>query len=305
MLSFLARRLSQAVVVLFLVSVIVFLTVRLIPGDPAVNLAGPDATPDTVAQIRESLGLTKPIYDQYAVWVKGVVSGDLGTSLVTKVPVTEEIGPRLGATIELALAGLLIALLVGIPLGAAAAYYRTSWVDALVSGVSTLAVSLPSYWVGLLLVIMFATRFEWFPSAGNDGFRSLVLPAITLALPQLGMLSRLTRGAFIDVLSRDYIETARQKGVSELRVLGRHALPNSAVSILTFAGVQMGHLLAGAVVVEFVFAWPGMGRLAVDSLQTRDLPVVQGTLLVFALIVLVVNLLTDLSYAIADPRIRR
>ncbi len=299
------RRLGQSVVVLFLVSIIVFLTIRLIPGDPAANLAGPDATPELIAQIRASLGLDRPIYVQYLTWLKGLGTGDFGTSLITKLPVTEEILPRAAATATLALTGMAIALILGIVLGIVAAYYRGRWADSLVTALSTLGVSLPSYWVGLILVLIFAVSFGWLPSGGNAGPESIILPAVTLALPQIGMLARLTRGAFIEILGQDYIVTARQKGVTEARLLYRHALPNGAVTILTFAGIQLGHLLAGAVVVEVVFAWPGLGRLAVDSLQTRDLPVVQGVLLVFALAILFVNLAMDLLYAVADPRIRR
>lgn len=297
-----ARRCLQTLLVLVLISIAVFSIIRLIPGDPAASMAGHDASAETLRTIREQLGLDKPIYVQYWQWLQQVLSGDLGHSLTSRQPVLQEILPRAVATAELAALGMLVALLLGVGCGLLAGYFRGRVADAVLSLLSIVAVSVPVFWVGLMLVLVFSVKLGWFPSGGNLTPASYVLPVVALSLPQFGMIARLTRGSMIEILQQEYVRTARQKGLSERRVLLRHALPNGGVTVLTFAGVQLGHLLAGTVVVEVVFAWPGLGRLAVDSLLARDLPVVQACILVFALGVLVINLVTDLLYLIIDPR---
>ncbi|GAA2581968.1 glutathione ABC transporter permease GsiC [Dactylosporangium fulvum] len=297
------RRCLQTLPVLFLVSVVVFSTIRLIPGDPVANMVGADASAETIARVRAQLGLDQPIYVQYWDWLTSLLGGDFGQSLSTRRSVLDEVAPRALATLQLTGVSMLVALLGGVLLGILAAYNRGHVIDRIVSGLGMLCVSVPSYWVGMMLVLLISVQLGLLPTGGNILPGSMILPVAVLTLPQLGMLARLTRGTFIDILEQDYVRTARQKGLPERRILLRHALPNGGVTILTFAGVQLGHLLAGAVVVEVVFAWPGLGRLAVDSLLIRDLPVVQATILLFALTVLVINLVTDLLYTIVDPRI--
>lgn len=299
------RRCLQAVPTLFVVSVLVFAIIRLIPGDAASVMAGPDASPADVELVRERLGLNNPVYLQYWEWLRGLFLGDFGVSLSTRRPVLIEVAPRAIATLQLTGVAMLVAVLIGVLLGILAAYFVGGVVDRVISTFGMLGVSVPSYWVGLMLVLLLSIQLRLLPTGGNMLPGSWVMPVIVLALPQMTMIARLTRASFIEILSQDFIRTARLKGMPEHRVLLRHALPNGGVTVLTFTGVQLGHLLAGSVVVEVVFAWPGLGRLTVDSLLVRDLPVVQIAILFFALAILVVNLITDLLYVVVDPRIAR
>jgi glutathione transport system permease protein len=299
------RRCLQAVPTLFVVSVLVFAIIRLIPGDAASVMAGPDASPADVELVRERLGLNNPVYLQYWEWLRGLFLGDFGVSLSTRRPVLIEVAPRAIATLQLTGVAMLVAVLIGVLLGILAAYFVGGVVDRVISTFGMLGVSVPSYWVGLMLVLLLSIQLRLLPTGGNMLPGSWVMPVIVLALPQMTMIARLTRASFIEILSQDFIRTARLKGMPEHRVLLRHALPNGGVTVLTFTGVQLGHLLAGSVVVEVVFAWPGLGRLTVDSLLVRDLPVVQIAILFFALAILVVNLITDLLYVVVDPRIGR
>lgn len=299
------RRCLQAVPTLFVVSVLVFAIIRLIPGDAASVMAGPDASPADVELVRERLGLNNPLYLQYWEWLRGLFLGDFGVSLSTRRPVLIEVAPRAVATLQLTGVAMLVAVLIGVLLGILAAYFVGGVVDRVISTFGMLGVSVPSYWVGLMLVLLLSIQLRLLPTGGNMLPGSWVMPVIVLALPQMTMIARLTRASFIEILSQDFIRTARLKGMPEHRVLLRHALPNGGVTVLTFTGVQLGHLLAGSVVVEVVFAWPGLGRLTVDSLLVRDLPVVQIAILFFALAILVVNLITDLLYVVVDPRIAR
>lgn len=299
------RRCLQAVPTLFVVSVLVFAIIRLIPGDAASVMAGPDASPEDVELVRERLGLNNPVYLQYWEWLRGLFLGDFGISLSTRRPVLIEVAPRAVATLQLTGVAMLVAVLIGVLLGILAAYFVGGVVDRVISTFGMLGVSVPSYWVGLMLVLFLSIQLRLLPTGGNMLPGSWVMPVIVLALPQMTMIARLTRASFIEILSQDFIRTARLKGMPEHRVLLRHALPNGGVTVLTFTGVQLGHLLAGSVVVEVVFAWPGLGRLTVDSLLVRDLPVVQIAILFFALAILVVNLITDLLYVVVDPRIAR
>lgn len=299
------RRVWQTVPVLILVSIVVFSVIRLIPGDPAASMAGSDASAETLRQVRAELGLDKPIWVQYWNWLHGIIGGDFGRSLTTRQPVWDQIAPRAVNTFVLVGSAMLLAVVLGVLLGIVAAYARGRLLDRLVSAGTMLIVSVPSYWVGLMLIIYVSVALGWLPVGGNTLPFSWVLPIVVLALPQIGMMSRLSRSSFIDILQQDYIRTARQKGIRERAVILSHALPNGGITILTFASVQVANLLAGSVVVEVVFAWPGLGRLAVDSLLSRDLPVVQGTILLFALAVLIINLVTDVLYLAIDPRIAR
>ncbi|HET7415622.1 MAG TPA: ABC transporter permease [Arthrobacter sp.] len=297
------RRIVQAIPTMLLVSVAVFVIIRLIPGDPAAAMAGSDASKATLAAIRAHLGLDEPIYVQYWDWLQGALSGNLGTSLSTHRPVSMEVAPRALFSFQLVGMSMLLAVVVGVGTGMVAAYRRGGLVDRLTGAANMLFISVPTYWVGLMLILLFAVHLDILPAGGNETYTALILPVIVLALPQIGMLAQLTRGAFTETLALEYVQFARQKGVRERRILLRHALPNCGVTILSFAGVQLGHLLAGAVVVEVVFALPGLGRLAVNSLLVRDLPLVQGTILVFAVAVVLINLVTDILYSVIDPRI--
>jgi glutathione transport system permease protein len=303
MRSYAIRRILQIIPVTIVVSMIVFAIIRLIPGDPAANMAGSDATPQTIATIRKSLGLDKPIYTQYLTYLGHIVRGDFGRSLANRQPVSVLVIPSAKATLYLAAVALVASLLIGVALGLLAALYRGRFLDRLISTFAMITVSIPPYWVGLLLILYVSVKLGVLPAAGNQSPESVILPATALALGQAAMLIRLVRASFIEILEQDYIRTARHKGLSQAAIVLRHALPNSMGTILTFTGVQLGHLLAGAVVVEVVFAWPGMGRLAVGSLVSRDLPVVQACILIFTVTVLVVNLITDLLCAVVDPRI--
>lgn len=301
--SALLRRVSQFIPVVIVVSMAVFALVRLMPGDPAVTMAGADASAETIAAVRATLGLDRPIHEQYITWVGNLVDGELGTSLSTRQPVIDELRPHAAATVQLALAAMALALVAGLTFGILAAYFRGRWIDRALSAFGMLAISLPAYWVGLVLILIFSVRLGLLPTGGNRLDWNLVLPAVTLALPQTGMLMRLTRGVFVEILDQDFIRSARTRGLSEARIVVRHALPNGGVTLLTFTALQLGHVLAGAVAVEVVFAWPGLGRLAVDALLDRDLPVVQATILLFAVTILVINLIADVLYIVIDPRI--
>lgn len=296
------RRLLQAVPALFVVSVLVFAVVRLIPGDAAAVMAGPDASAEDIALVRERLGLDQPVYVQYWEWITAIFRGDFGVSLSTKRPVVVEILPRALATLQLTIAAMLVAVVVGVCLGVIAAYFSGRAADRVISAFGMLGVSMPSYWTGLMLVLLLSVTLRLLPTGGNILPGSWVMPVAVLALHQAAMITRLTRSSFIEILSQDYIRSARLKGVPERDVVVRHALPNGGVTMLTFTGVQLGHLLAGSVVVEVVFAWPGLGRLAVDALLVRDLPMVQIAVLFFAVAILLVNLITDLLYVVIDPR---
>ena len=304
MLTYIARRLLVAIPTLLGVATIVFSLLRLLPGDPAVIIAGPQAGPDDIERIRHQLGLTEPLLQQYLGFLFRILHGDLGISTRTGAPVVNEILSRAPYTIVLGVTSLTIAILVGVTAGVIAATRRNSGVDLGVSGGAVFGVSMPTYWLGLMLIVVFAVRLRVLPAAGADQPVSLVLPAITLALFSMGLVARQTRSAMLEVLGQDFVRTARAKGAGRRAVLVRHALRNALLPIVTTIGLQFGALLGGAVLTETVFAWPGVGRLLVDSISARDYPVVQGVVLMLAVSFIVVNLLTDLVYAYVDPRIR-
>jgi ABC-type dipeptide/oligopeptide/nickel transport system permease component len=312
MTTFIFRRVLQAIPVLILASVGVFLLLHLVPGDPALLLAGPDATPEVVAAVRKDMGLDQPLPVQYALWMSHALRGDLGKSYISRLPVWQLIQNALPATIELTLAALVVAIVLGIPTGILSAINRQSLPDWAITVVNGLSLAIPNFWLGILLIIFFALILNWLPPGGRVDFMSkpgaawktLLLPALTLALHISAVLSRFTRASMIEVLHEDYIRTARAKGLSGLGVISRHALRNALIPIVTVLGIQFGRLLGGAVIVESVFAWPGVGRMVLQAVLNRDYLLVQGALLLLVLAFIVINLIVDLFYGLLDPRIR-
>jgi peptide/nickel transport system permease protein len=304
-LTYVVRRVLVAIPTLLGVATVVFSLLRLLPGDPASLIAGPTATPESIANIRHQLGLDQPIWQQYLDFLGRLLHGDLGISSRTGQPVLQEIATRAPYTAELALTSLVLAIAVGVAAGVVAATRRNTGADLGISAGAVFGVSMPVYWLGLMLIIVFAVRLRVLPAAGNDeGVLSLVLPTVTLALFSMGLVARQTRSAMLEVLGQDFVRTARAKGAGRRAVLIRHALRNALLPIVTTIGLQFGILLGGAVITESVFAWPGMGRLLLDSIGSRDYPVVQGVVLLLSVAFITINLLTDLVYAYVDPRIR-
>jgi peptide/nickel transport system permease protein len=305
MLTWILRRILAVVPVLFGVTLAVFSMLFLVPGDPVkMMLAEFVTTPDQVAQLREQLHLDEPILRQYGRFVGNAVRGDLGTSIRSRRPVATEIGENLASTAQLALAAMLVAVGLGIPLGLLAALFRNSWLDVASMGTALLGVSMPSFWLGLLLIFVFSLHLAWFPATGGGDLHHLVLPAITLGMIAAAIIARLTRSSMLEVLGQDYVRTARAKGLGGFSVVVRHALKNALIPIITIFGLQFGNLLAGAVIVETVFSRPGLGRLIVGGILNKDFPLVQGTVLFVATVYVLINLLVDVAYAYADPRIR-
>jgi peptide/nickel transport system permease protein len=305
MLTFVLRRLLLAVPVLLGVVFVVMLTIDLLPGDVVALMLGEHATKDAVAKLREHLGLDKPFLVRYLDYVGRVAQGDLGRSIQQNRSVAAELADAWPATLELTLAALVIAAVAGIAAGVASAVWPNSLFDALARLGSLFGLSMPIFWTGLVLIVVFSLWLNWLPVGGTGSLRHLVLPAVTLALPSVAMIARMTRSAVLDVLREDYVRTARAKGVGELWVLGGHTLRNAFIPILTLIGLQSGQLMGGAVLTETVFAWPGLGRLMVKAIFARDYILLQGAVLVFALAFVIINLLVDLSYGLLDPRVSR
>lgn len=303
MLRYIVRRIWQLVPILFGVSVVIFLFVRAIPGDPAIVLAGPDATPQDIAILRSRMGLDRPLPVQYAYFLRNLLHGDLGTSLRSGAPVTQEIAAHIGPTVELALAATAIAAVIGLTAGVLSAVRRNTWLDYAVMMSAMFGISFPSFWLGLLLITVFAVTLGWLPSSGNDSWTSLILPAVTLGAPAAASIARFTRSSMLNVLQADYVRTARSKGLPETAVVMRHALRNALITVITVVGLQFGFLMGGSVVVESVFAWPGIGRLLVDSIASRDYPVIQALMLLFSLQFVLISLLVDVLNALVDPRV--
>lgn len=304
MIQVIVSRLLSALVVVAGVVLLVFLLVHLVPGDPVEMMLGESARPADREALRQSLGLDQPLWVQLGDYVGGLVQLDLGTSLHTRRPVVEVLAERLPATLELAVAGLLVAVTLALPLGMLAAVRKdTAW-DQGAMTFSLIGVSVPNFWMGPLLILVFSLWLGWFPVSGRNGLASLVLPAVTLGTALAAVLSRMVRSALLEVLSEDYIRTAWAKGLSGRTVLLRHALRNAWLPVITLLGLQLGALLGGAVITETVFAWPGIGKLTVEAILRRDYPVVQACVLVISLTYVGVNLLTDLVYAWVDPRVR-
>jgi ABC-type dipeptide/oligopeptide/nickel transport system permease component len=302
-LRFLIRRLLQAVPVLVGVSVAVFLMIHLIPGDPAEMVAGQMATREDVENVRHALGLDRPLLEQYLHFAGRALTGDFGTSFRTNRPVSEEILARFGNTLLLGSVALAIAVVVGGLAGIAAAVKRFTWIDNVALALSILAISTPAFSLGLLLILTFAVWFSALPMTGFDSWDAIVLPALTLSAASMAVICRIMRSSLVEVLDNQYVRTARAKGLREYLVIWRHGVRNALIPVVTVAGLQLGYLLGSAVVTETVFAWPGLGRLLVQSILARDFPVVQASVLVVAVTFITVNILTDLLYALLDPRI--
>ena len=304
MIRFLASRLFSAFVVVVGVSCLVFLLIHLVPGDPVEVMLGESSQAADREALREALGLNLPVHLQLWHYFNGLLHLDLGVSLHSRQPIAEILAGRIPATLELAAAGLLVALLIAFPLGILAALRKDTVWDGGAMFFAMLGISIPNFWMGPLLILVFSLGLGWLPVSGNEGPASLVLPALTLGTAMAAILSRMVRMTLLEVLGEDYIRTARAKGLSWGRVVLRHALPNAMLPIITLLGLQLGALLAGAVITEIVFSWPGVGQLAIDAIHRRDYPVVQACVLLISLSYVLVNTLTDLCYGWLDPRIR-
>jgi peptide/nickel transport system permease protein len=316
MLQFLLRRIVAVLPVLFVVSLVVFLILRLAPGDPAAVIAGNSATNEDIAKIQVQLGLDRPIPVQYGIWMGNVFQGDLGFSYYLNKPVTELIAQRVEPTLSLAFGTVILAILIAVPLGTLAAWRMGGWLDRLLSGFSVAGFSVPVFVIGYLLIYLFAIRLEWLPVQGYKSLsgpsaagpwawmRQLILPWMTLAMIYVALIARVTRASVSEALTEDYIRTARAKGITESAVLLRHALANAAVPIVTVVGIGIALLIGGVVVTETVYAIPGLGSLTVDAVLNRDFPVIQGLVLLVSVSYVLINLLVDLSYLVLDPRIR-
>lgn len=307
MFRYITGRLLGLLPVLLGVTVLVFVMMRIAPGDPLIAMLGEDSrgiSREALDELREQYGLNTDPVRQYLTFMSGVVKGDLGKSVRTKQPVVREIGSRLPATLLLATTGLAISLSIGLTLGVLAAVYRRTIVDYLAIVLALAGVSIPVFWSGLLLMLFFALQLGWLPASGFGTWRHLVLPATAIGFASSAIIARVTRSSMIEVLRSDYVRTARAKGLDERRINLRHALRNAMLPIVTVIGLQFGGLLGGSVLTETVFAWPGIGRLVVDSIRAQDGPLVQGTVLFIAVVFIVMNLLVDVSYALLNPRIR-
>ena len=311
MTLYVLRRLLGIVPVLLLVALGSFLLVHLVPGDPAMVMLGSDATPQQIQMLKTQMGLDRSLPEQFVVWVREVLHGNLGESFFLGRPVTQALLERLPATMQLAVLALLFSLLIGIPAGILAAVRQNTWWDQAVMVTAMGGISIPSFWLGLALILVFSVQFGWLPSGGytplweefGRGLRTLILPAVSLGFMQAALIARMTRSSMLEVLRQDYVRTATAKGLTRWVVILRHALKNAMIPVITTIGTAFGVLLGGAVIVEIVFTYPGLGRLVVLAVQRRDYPLVQGALLLTSVIYVVVNLAVDLLYGIFDPRI--
>ena len=304
MKAYVLRRLWQSALTLAGVSVLVFVILRVVPGDPAKMLLPEGAPQSAVDELNRHLGLHEPLHVQYGLFLKSVFQGDFGQSFQYRAPALQVVTERLAATVQLALTALLITVGVGVSLGIVAAVRRGTRYDYASTILAVLGQSLPNFWLGIMLILLFGVALRWLPTSGFESWRHLILPAVTLAAFPMALVARLTRSSMLEILGRDFIRTGRAKGLAERAVILRHALRNAAVPLLTVLGLQIGTLLGGAVITESVFAWPGMGKLVVDAIFFRDFPVVQTVLILSATIFVVINLLVDLLYTVIDPRIR-
>lgn len=313
MLAFLAGRLVSLLLTLFAASLVVFVVLRLLPGDPAAIILGVNARPDTLAALRHQLGLDRPIWIQFVGWIVGFVRGDLGSSYTYNVPVATLVGERVAVSLPLACLAIVLSTAIAIPVGVFTAARRGRALDTLVMGGAQIGVAIPNFWLGLLLILLFAIRLHWFPASGfagweqgvRAGVRSLILPSLALALPQAAILARVTRTSVLETLSANFVRTARAKGLSPRAALWRHAVPNALIPVITIMGLQFSFLLAGTIIVENVFTLPGLGRLIFQAIAARDLIMVQDLVLLLAGSVVVVNFIVDLAYAMVDPRLAK
>jgi peptide/nickel transport system permease protein len=304
MIAYALSRLGQAALTLLGVSVLVFVVLRVLPGDPAKMLLPEGAPQSAVDELNRHLGLREPLHVQYAIFIQSVVRGDFGQSFQYRAPALRVVTERLAATAQLALAAMFLTGTVGVSLGIVAAVRRGTRYDFASTLFAVLGQSLPNFWLGIMLILLFGVALRWLPTSGFESWRHLILPAVTLAAFPMALVARLTRSSMLEILGRDYIRTGRAKGLAERAVVLRHALRNASVPVLTVLGLQIGTLLGGAVITESVFAWPGMGKLVVDAIFFRDFPVVQTVLIFSATIFVLINLLVDLLYTVIDPRIR-
>jgi peptide/nickel transport system permease protein len=304
MTRFIMRRLLAALVTLLISSFLVCMLIHLIPGDPVAMMMAQNSapSPEQLAAMRHMLGLDLPLWQQYSHYMGRVLTGDLGRSIFGSEPVLTLLMERLPNTFALAFAGLAIAVGLGMPLGFLAAYHKGSWADSALMAFAVAGVSVPNFWLGLMLVLLFSMTLGWLPVAGED-WRSIILPALTLGVTYMAIIARMTRSAMIEVFSEDFIRTARAKGLPESLVMFRHALRPAMISVVTIIGVVFGYLMGGAIVVENVFSWNGLGRLAIQAINYRDYPLIQGFILLFATIIVVMSVLLDIAYAWLDPRI--
>ena len=313
MTAFLARRLAGLLLTLLAASLVVFLVLQILPGDPAMLLLDTSARPDTLAALRHQMGLDRPAPVRYLSWIIGMIRGDFGLSYTYNVPVAELIGQRVMVSLPLAIMAILLSTSIAVPVGVAAAARRGRSTDAALMGAAQVGVALPNFWLGLLLILLFAVTLPWFPANGFPGWdagawraiHALLLPAFALALPQAAILARVTRSAVLETLGQDYVRTALAKGLTGAVALWRHAVPNALIPVVTIIGLQFSFLLAGTVIIENVFTLPGLGRLVFQAIAQRDLIVVQDLVVLLAGSVIVVNFLVDLAYMFLDPRITR
>ena len=304
MIRYLTRRLLLTIPVILGVATLVFSLIHLVPGDPAQVMLGEGAAEKDVIELRARLGLDRPLLEQYGVFLRGFIRGDLGTSFRTGQPVTTAILERVPATVELALAAMLVAMVVALPLGIIAAVRHGRFTDHAAMTASLAGISIPNFWLGPMLAIIFSIELGWLPVSGRGGWESLILPAISLGAALAAILARMTRASLLEELRELYVRAARARGVSRARAILRHGLRNSLIPLVTILGLQFGAVLTGAVITETIFAWPGIGRLLIQSITTRDYPLVQGCILLIAVTYVSVNLITDLLYGVLDPRIR-
>jgi peptide/nickel transport system permease protein len=305
-------RIASLVVTLIAVSLAIFLVLEVLPGDPAAIMLGTSAREDTVAALRQELGLDRPAIERYFHWIGGIVHGDLGMSLTYQMPVSTLVADRFSVTLPLSLLAIALSTLIALPLGVAAAARRDRWIDRAVLIFTQLGVAIPNFWLGLIFILIFATGLRWFPAGGFPGWgggvgpalAALVLPAVALALPQAAVLTRVVRSATLEVLGADFVRTARAKGLAPGRTLQRHVVPNALIPVTTILGLQLSFFFGGAILVENVFNLPGLGRLAYQALNQRDLVVIKDVVMIFAGLVIIVNTIVDIGYRLLDPRLR-
>ncbi|WP_080106105.1 glutathione ABC transporter permease GsiC [Salmonella enterica] len=304
MLNYVLKRLLGLIPTLLIVAVLVFLFVHLLPGDPARLIAGPEADAQVIALVRQQLGLDQPLHVQFWRYITHVLQGDFGTSMVSRRPVSEEIASRFLSTLWLTITSMIWAVLFGMAIGIAAAVWRNRWPDRVGMTLAVTGISFPAFALGMLLMQIFSVDLGWLPTVGADSWQHYILPSLTLGAAVASVMARFTRSSFVDVLSEDYMRTARAKGVSETWVVLKHGLRNAMIPVVTMMGLQFGFLLGGSIVVEKVFNWPGLGRLLVDSVDMRDYPVIQAEVLLFSLEFILINLVVDVLYAAINPAIR-
>ncbi len=304
MISYIIRRLLLLFPVLFGVTTLVFFLIHLIPGDPVELMMGDSAFPADKIQLREQLGLNQPLYEQYLNYMKDLITGNLGDSIHSRKPVLGAILERFPATVELMLGAMIIAIGLAIPLGLLSAVKRGSWIDQIAMLFSLIGVSIPNFWLGPMLILIFAIQLDWLPVNERGTLLHLILPAITLGTALASILSRITRSSVVETLGADYIRTATAKGISDFQIVFQHAFRNALIPVITVVGLQVGVLLSGAIITEFIFDWPGLGLLLIEGIQSRDYPLVQGCVMFIACTYVLVNLFTDLSYVFIDPRVR-